>query len=309
MESATIGTPWFWAAFAAIVTTILALDLGVFHRKAHAVTFREALAWVTVWISLSMLFCAWIWIEFGRTKGLEFLTGYLIEEALSVDNVFVFIVIFSYFGVPAAYQHRVLFWGILGAIVMRATFIFAGVALIQAFHWIIYIFGAILIVTGVKLFLQREAEVHPEKNPLFRLFRKFVPSVPEYHGQRFTIVKEGKRYATPLLAVLVSVEATDVVFALDSIPAIFAITKDPFIIYTSNIFAILGLRSMYFLLAGIMDKFRYLKVGLAAVLVFVGVKMIMADLYPIPIGVSLGVVASLLLLSVIASIVATIRER
>lgn len=305
MEVESIGTPWLWAGFTAFVVAMLALDLGVFHRKAHEVKFKEALAWSVVWVGLALVFNLGVWTWFGPAKGLEFMTGYLIEKALSVDNIFVFLVIFSYFAVPKEHQHRVLFWGILGALVMRAVFIVAGAALLEAFHWVIYLFGGILILTGVKMLLQRDAEIHPDRNPIFKLFRRFVPSVPEYHGSKFTVVKDGRRFATPLLAVLVAVEATDLVFAVDSIPAVFAVTRDPFIVYTSNIFAILGLRAMYFLLAGVMDRFRYLKVGLATVLVFVGVKMTIVDVYKIPVGVSLGVVAGILAVAVVASLVAS----
>jgi tellurite resistance protein TerC len=304
----TIGTVWLWGGFTAFVLAMLALDLGVFHRKAHEVRFREALAWSAVWVALALAFNALIWAWFGPAKGLEFLTGYLIEKALSVDNVFVFLVLFSYFAVPAAYQHRVLFWGILGALVMRAVFIAAGAVLIAKFHWIIYVFGGVLILTGIKLFLQRNEQVHPERNPVLRLFRRVVPTTPEYNGQRFTLVKHGRRYATPLLAVLVLVEATDLVFAVDSIPAVFAVTTDPFIVYTSNIFAILGLRAMFFLLAGVMDRFRYLKPGLAAVLVFVGAKMMITGVYKIPIALSLGIVATILAVAIAASLVVTGRE-
>ena len=305
----TIGTVWLWGGFTAFVLVMLALDLGVFHRKAHEIRFREALIWSVVWVTLALAFNALIWTWYGPTKGLEFLTGYLIEKALSVDNIFVFLVVFSYFAVPAAHQHRVLFWGILGALLMRAIFIAAGAALITKFHWIIYVFGGVLLLTGVKLFLQRNEQMHPERNPVLRLFRRFVPTTPEFHGQRFTVVKAGRRYATPLLAVLVLVEATDLVFAVDSIPAVFAVTKDPFIVYTSNIFAILGLRAMFFLLAGVMDRFRYLKPGLAAVLVFVGAKMMLTGVYKIPIAVSLGVVAGILTVAVVASLVVTGIER
>ena len=305
----TIGSPTLWAAFTIFVLAMLALDLGVFHRKAHEVRLKEAAAWSAVWVALAAAFNVAVWTWFGPTKGLEFMTGYVIEKALSVDNVFVFLVIFSYFSVPKAYQHRVLFWGIVGALVMRAVFILAGAALLERFHWVMYVFGAILILTGIKMLLQRNAELHPERNPIFVLFRRFVPSVPEYHGQRFTVVRDGKRFATPLLAVLVAVEATDLVFAVDSIPAVFAVTKDPFIVYTSNIFAILGLRAMYFLLAGVMDKFRYLKVGLATVLVFVGVKMTVADLYKIPVGVSLSVVGAILAAAIASSLLASWRDK
>ncbi len=299
----SIGTPGLWAGFTGFILGLLALDLGVFHRKAHAIRLKEALGWSAVWIALALAFNWGVFHWFGPQRGLEFLTGYLIEKALAVDNIFVFLVLFSTFAVPTAYQHRVLFWGILGALVMRAVFIFLGAALIQRFHWVLYVFGVILVLTGIKLLLQRNAEVHPERNPLFRLFKRVVPSVGEYHGQRFTVVKDGRRYATPLLLVLVAVEATDVVFAVDSIPAIFAVTQDPFIVYTSNIFAILGLRSMYFLLAGVIERFVYLKVGLALVLAFVGAKMLIVDLYKIPIAVSLAVIAALLTGSVVISLV------
>ena len=308
MDMPSVGTPLLYAGFTLFVLAMLALDLGVFHRRAHEVRFREALAWSVVWVSLALAFNAAVWSWFGATKGLEFLTAYVIEKALSVDNIFVFLVIFSYFAVPREYQHRVLFWGILGALVMRAIFIVAGAALLQTFHAAIYVFGGLLVVTGVKMLLQRNAEIHPERNPIFRAFRRLVPSVPEYHGPRFTIVHRGRRFATPLLAVLVAIEATDLVFAVDSIPAVFAVTTDPFIVYTSNIFAILGLRAMYFLLAGLMDRFRYLQTGLATVLVFVGAKMITADVYEIPVAASLAVVGSILAVAVIASLIATRRS-
>ncbi len=299
----TIGSPMLWVGFTTFVVAMLALDLGVFHRKAHEVRFKEALTWSCVWVGLALIFNAAVWNWFGPTKGLEFTTGYLIEKALSVDNIFVFLVIFSYFAVPKEHQHRVLFWGILGALVMRAVFIFAGAALLEAFHWVIYVFGGILIVTGVKMLVQRNAEIKPQNNPVFKLFQRFVPSVPEYHGAKFWVKKGTTWFATPLLAVLVAVEATDLVFAVDSIPAVFAVTKDPFIVYTSNIFAILGLRAMYFLLAGVMDRFRYLKIGLASVLIFVGSKMCIVEIYKIPVGVSLGVVAGILALSIGASLI------
>lgn len=301
MELVTIGSPALWLGFIAAVLALLALDLGVFHRDAHVVTFREALGWSVVWVALAMGFNGWLAWQYGSERGLEFLTGYLIEKALAVDNVFVFLIIFATFKVPPAYQHRVLFWGILGALVLRAVFIIAGAALLERFHWIIYVFGGFLVVTGVKLLVQSEADLHPERNPLFRLFTRFVRSVPDYHGSRFTVVKGGRRYATPLLLVLVCVEATDVVFAVDSIPAIFAVTKDPFIVFTSNIFAILGLRAMFFLLAGVMDRFHYLKVGLAVILAFVGVKMLLVDVYKIPIGISLATIATILATAIIAS--------
>lgn len=299
----SIGSPLLWIAFTALVVAMLALDLGVFHRRAHVVSVREALVWTFVWIALSLLFNVGVYFWFGSDRALEFLTGYVIEKALSVDNIFVFLVIFSSFGVPAALQHRVLFWGILGAMVLRGFFILVGAALLQTFHWVIYVFGAFLIFTGAKLLVRRASEVHPERNPLFRLFRRLVPSVTDYRCSRFTVVLAGERYATPLLLVLVGVEVTDIAFAVDSIPAIFAVTKDPFIVYTSNIFAILGLRALYFVLAGVMEKFRYLNTGLALVLAFVGAKMMLTDLYKVPIGASLAIVALLLMGAVVASLV------
>lgn len=302
MELESIGTPILWIGFTLFVLAMLALDLGVFHRRAHEVRTREALLWTFVWVVLALLFNVGVYLWFGSERALEFLTGYLIEKALSVDNIFVFLVIFSYFTVPAVLQHRVLFWGILGALIMRVIFIVFGAALLQEFHWVIYVFGGFLVFTGVRLFFQRESEVHPERNPVVRLFQRVVPSVSDYRNSRFTVVEAGKRRATPLLLVLVVVEATDIVFAVDSIPAIFAITLDPFIVYTSNIFAILGLRALYFVLADVMGKFHYLKVGLSLVLVFVGAKMLIAEFYKVPITVSLGVVAALLGGSVVASL-------
>ena len=302
MALESVGSPMLWAAFTLFILALLALDLGVFHRKAHEISVKEALAWSAAWVGLALVFNGLVWHWFGAQRGLEFLTGYLIEKALSVDNIFVFLVIFSYFAVPRAFQHRVLFWGIVGALILRATFILLGAALLQRFHWVVYVFGALLVVTGVKLFVERGTEVHPERNPVYRLFKRYLPSVDGYRGARFIVKENGRRLATPLLLVVVVVEATDVVFAVDSIPAIFAVTTDPFIVYTSNIFAILGLRALYFVLAGVMDRFHYLRVALAAVLCFVGVKMLIVDLYKVPVGVSLGVVATLLLVSVIASL-------
>jgi tellurite resistance protein TerC len=306
MES--IGTPSLWIGFTVFVLALLALDLGVFHRQAHEVSTREALSWSIVWISLALLFNAGVYTWFGPERGLEFLTGFLIEKALAVDNIFVFVVLFSYFAVPASLQHKVLFWGILGALVMRAIFIFLGAALLHHFHWIMYVFGAFLLLTGIKLFKQNETDIHPERNLLFRLFIRFVPAIPAYRGGRFFVRQSGRWYATPLLFVLVSVEATDLVFAIDSIPTIFAVTSDPFIVYTSNIFAILGLRALYFLLAGIIHQFHYLKTGLAFVLAFVGVKMMIVDLYKIPIGASLAVIALLIGGAILASLLWPKRE-
>jgi tellurite resistance protein TerC len=294
---------WLWISFTVFVLGMLALDLGVFHRSAHAVSLKEAGMWSAVWIALSLVFNVIIYNFYGSEVGLQFLTGYLIEKSLSVDNIFVFVLIFSYFSVPAMYQHRVLFWGIFGALVMRAVMIATGAALLERFHWIIYIFGAFLIFTGIRMAFHKDEELHPESNPVVRLFKRIMPVTQEYHGQSFFVRHAGKLAATPLFVVLLLVESTDLVFALDSIPAIFAITQDPFIVYTSNVFAILGLRALYFLLAGVMDKFRYLKIGLSAVLVFVGAKMLAEAIHvEIPIGISLGVIAAVLTTSVLASL-------
>jgi len=282
---------------------MLALDLGVFHRKAHVIKIKEALLWSAFWIGLSLLFNLGIYFWRGPETALEFLTGYLIEKSLSVDNIFVFLLIFSYFRVPSLYQHKVLFWGILGALVMRAIFIATGVTLIQKFHWIIYIFGAFLILTGIKMALQKDKKIHPERNPVLRLFRRYMPVTDDYKDDKFFVKRAGHYLATPLFVVLLVVETTDIIFAVDSIPAILAITLDPFIVYTSNVFAILGLRALYFALAGIMQLFHHLHYGLSAILVFVGVKMLLADIYKIPVGIALGVIASILLISVIASVI------
>ncbi|HAV76408.1 MAG TPA: hypothetical protein DCX53_03545 [Anaerolineae bacterium] len=306
------GQIWLWIVFNLFVLVMLALDLGVFHRKSHAVSTKEALTWSVVWISLSLIFNAVIYFYWDRMMpnslytnseaGLAFLTGYLIEKALSVDNIFVFILIFTFFSVPAAYQHRVLFWGILGALVMRGAMIFMGAALLKEFHWVIYIFGGFLIFTGIRMALHRDEEIHPDQNPVVRFFRKLMPVTEDFEGDKFFIRRAGTLMATPLFLVLLIVESTDLVFAVDSIPAIFAVTQDPFIVYTSNIFAILGLRALYFLLANVMDKFQYLKLGLSAVLTFVGIKMVIVDLYKIPVGVSLGVIAGILTISIAASL-------
>lgn len=290
-----------------VVLGMLALDLGIFNRKAHVIHIKEALIWTLVWVGLSIGFGLGISFFIGPDKGLEFFTGYLIEEALSVDNIFVMLVVFSYFRVPQELQHRVLFWGILGALLMRAAFIFAGAALLQHFHWVMYLFGLILVITGGKLMFQDE-EVHPERNPVLKLFRKLFRSVPDYRGQHFMVKENGRWLATPLLFVLVTVEATDLVFAVDSIPAVFGISRDPFIVFTSNIFAVLGLRSMFFLLSGIVGKFRFLKIGLALVLLFVGGKMLIGDWVHIPIWASLGVVALLISGSVAASLLIPSRD-
>ncbi len=279
---------------------MLVLDLGVFHRRAHTVKFREALAWSLAWIALAAVFAVVIFFWHGRTPALEFVTGYVIELSLSVDNLFVFLLIFRFFQVPPVHQHKVLFWGILGALVMRAVFIVAGVGLIQRFHWIIYVFGVFLVYSGIKLFFQEEAEIHPEKNPVLRLFRRWVPVTKDYEGSNFFVRRPGL-LATPLFVVLLMVETTDLLFAVDSIPAILAITRDAFIVYTSNVFAILGLRSMYFALAGMMEMFRYLHYGLSLVLVFVGAKMLLSHYFEIPTHLALGAVAGVLAISVIAS--------
>ena len=285
------------------VLAMLALDLGVFHRKAHVVSLRESFVWTGIWIALALVFNAGIWHYFGSQKGLEFFTGYVIEKSLSVDNVFVFALLFAYFAVPPLYQHKVLFWGILGALIMRAIMIVAGAALITKFAWIIYVFGGFLILTGIKMIVKREEEIHPERNPVVKLFKKLVPVTTDYRGDKFFVRENGILLATPLFVVLLLVEISDVIFAVDSIPAIFAVTKDPFIVYTSNVFAILGLRSLYFALAGVMDKFHYLKIGLGVVLTFVGVKMILAHTaWKIDTLVSLGVIVAILTTSVVWSL-------
>ncbi|MDY7231648.1 TerC family protein [Hyalangium rubrum] len=302
MELQSVGSPALWAGFIVFVLAMLALDLGVFHRKAHVIRAKEALLWSGVWVSLALVFNAGIWWKFGPEPAVQFLTGYLIEKSLSVDNIFVFVIIFSSLAIPSLYQHRVLFWGILTALILRAVMIFAGVAMLQRFHWLIYVFGAFLILTGLKLFLNRNKEEHPENSPVMRWARRVIPSTSKLHGEHFFTLENGKRLATPLFMALLLVEATDVLFALDSIPAIFAVTQDPFIVFTSNIFAILGLRSLFFLLAGMVEKFSYLKVGLSAVLVFVGAKMTLVDVVKIPAFVSLGVIALLIGGSVVASL-------
>ena len=302
MPFETIGSPGLWATFVGFVLVMLAVDLGVFHKKAHEVSLKEASIWSAVWVALAIVFNVGVYAWFGPERALEFTTGYLIEKALAVDNIFVFIVIFAAFAVPAMYQHRVLFWGVLGALLMRAAFIFAGGAFLQRFHWAIYVFGALLALTGVKLLVQRNQEIHPERMPIVRWFQKIFPLTPQLHGDKFLVLKNGRRYGTPLLLALVAVEVTDLIFAVDSIPAIFAVTSDPFIVFTSNIFAILGLRSLYFLLAGVIAKFVYLKVGLSFVLIFVGTKMLLVDMYKVPIVVSLGTIAGILGLSIIVSL-------
>ena len=302
MEVASIGSPALYLGFIGFVLVMLALDLGVFHRKAHEVKPREAIVWSLVWIGLAMVFNLGLYFGYGKDLALEFLTGYLVEKSLSIDNIFVFIVIFASFSVPRAYQHRVLFWGILGALVMRAVMIAVGAALLSTFHWVIYVFGALMIYTGWKLLAREDSQIDPANHPAIRLLRRLIPVTEGYRGSSFLVREKGIWMATPLLLVLVSVELTDVVFAIDSIPAIFAITNDPFIVFTSNIFAILGLRSLFFLLAGVIHQLRYMKHGLALVLMFVGVKMLLVDVYKIPVAVSLSVIAVVLGGSVILSL-------
>ncbi len=302
MDPQTIGSPALWAGFIVFVLAMLALDLGVFHRSAHVVRVKEALTWSAVWVGLSLLFNLGIWWKFGTEPAVQFLTGYLIEKSLSIDNIFIFVLVFSALGIPSLYQHRVLFWGILSALVLRAAMIFAGVAMLQRFHWLIYFFGAFLLFTGIKLFLNRNQEEHPENSAVMRWARRVIPSTSRFDSHHFFTRENGRWLATPLLMALLLVEATDVIFALDSIPAIFAVTQDPFLVFTSNIFAILGLRSLFFLVAGLVEKFRYLKVGLSAVLVFVGAKMALVDFVKVPGFVSLAVIAALIGGAVVASL-------
>lgn len=318
---------WLWVGFGAFILLMLSLDLGIFSRKAHTPTYREAAIWSAVWVTLAAIFSALVFWHIGHQKGLEFVSGYLIELSLSVDNLFVFLLIFAYFKVPSKYQHRVLFWGVMGALVMRITMIFLGTALIKRFDWLIYVFGAFLIYTGIKMFRQEETDINPQDNPIVRLVTRVMPITHRYEGESFFTVENGKRTGTLLLLVLIIVEVSDLIFAVDSIPAIFGVTTDTFIVYTSNVFAILGLRSLYFLLAGVVEKFHYLKMGLAVVLSFIGVKMLLpflvdklivpalnytgqtglagqvAEFDHIPTGIALGVVALVLLSAVAASLI------
>lgn len=297
-----------WGAFLIFVLAMMALDLGVFQRKAHQIRVRESLALTAFWVTLALLFNLGVYFVRGPHSALEFLTGYLIEESLSVDNIFVFLLIFSYFAVPAPVQRKVLFLGILGAIILRAVFVIMGLSLIHRFHWVIYVFGGILVLTGLRLMTGKDKELKPEKNPILRVFRKCVPVTENYEGDKF-FVKRGTRYfATPLFVVLLVVETTDVIFAVDSIPAIFAVTLDPFIVYTSNIFAVLGLRALYFTLAGVVGRFRFLHYGLSVILIFVGTKMLISEFYRIPIVIALGVVAGVLILSILASFLCPSKE-
>jgi tellurite resistance protein TerC len=298
----SVGTPALWIGFTVFVLLMLALDLGVFNRRSHVVGFKESLIWSLVWIALASVFGAGIFWKFGAEHGLEFAAGYVIEKSLSVDNLFVFVVIFSAFKIPAQYQHRVLFWGVLGALVMRAVFIGLGAALLQRFHFILYVFGAILIVSAIRLWREQHETEDPKEGFAYRTLKKLIPATDQIHGQHFFIKEGGKWLATPLFSVLVVVEISDVLFAVDSIPAIFAVTEDPFIVYTSNVFAILGLRSLYFLLAGALDRFYLLKPALSIVLGFVGIKLLITDLYKIPVAVSLAVIASLLTLAILGSL-------
>ena len=292
----------WWIGFHVLILILVALDLGVLHRKSHVISIREALIWSMGWIFISLMFNVVVYFQFGYDSALEFLTGYLIEKSLSVDNIFVFAIVFNYFGVSSKYQHKVLYWGIVGALVMRGALIALGTALISNFHWVIYIFGAFLVYTGIKMAVQKGVSVHPERNPIVNLAKKFMPITKEYHGNKFVVNIEGKRYFTPLIVVLMVVEVTDLAFAVDSIPAIFAITHDAFIVYTSNVFAILGLRALYFALSGILELFHYLKYGLGMVLSFVGTKMLISEIYDIPILIALGVVAAILTISIVVSI-------
>ena len=294
---------WAWLVFGAIILVLLVLDLKVFHRKSSVITIKQSLLWTAFWISLALVFDLGILLWRGSGPSLNFLTCYLIEESLSVDNLFVFLMVFSFFAVPVAYQHKVLFWGIIGAIVLRLAFIEAGATLLENFDWVFYIFGAFLIIAALRMAFQKEKDIHPEKNPVLRIMRKFMGVTEGYEGDRFFVKRFSRYVATPLFITVIVIETTDLVFALDSIPAAFSITLDKFIIYTANIFAILGLRSLYFALAGIMPLFHYLKYGLVIVLMFVGVKMLLAQHYEIPTGIALSVVVGVLVIAVIASII------
>lgn len=294
---------WAWLIFGAFILGFLVLDIKVFHRKSHVITIRQSLKWTAFWIVIALLFNLVLYFWLGGEQALDYLTVYLIEKSLSVDNLFVFLMVFSFFSVPAAYQHKVLFWGIIGAIVLRLAFIEAGATLLERFDWVFYIFGALLIIAALRMALQKERELHPEKNPVLKLLRRFIGVTDCYEGDRFFIKRAGKYVATPLFIVVIVIETTDVVFALDSIPAAFSITTDKFIVYTANIFAILGLRSLYFALAGIMPLFHYLKYGLVVVLMFVGVKMLLEHHYEMPTSIALGVVVAVLASAVVASVI------
>ena len=292
-----------WVGFCAFILVMLAIDLGLFNRKAHDVSYKEATIWSAVWVTLAMIFAALVFERLGHQKGLEFLTGYIIELSLSVDNLFVFLLIFSYFKVPSKYQHRVLYWGVIGALIMRIAMILVGTELINHFHWVIYIFGAFLVYTGVKMFRAEETETDPEDNPVVQLLTRYVPISRQYERRKFFTRVKGRRVGTLLLLVLITVEVTDLIFALDSIPAIIGVTTDRFIVYTSNVFAILGLRTFYFLLAGLVEKFHYLRIGIGVVLSFIGAKMLVSAFLEIPTAIALGVVAMVLISAVVASLV------
>ncbi len=299
---------YVWIGFIAFIILLLVVDLGVFHRKSHEVKIKEALIWTGVWILLALIFNYGVYVYMGKEKAVEFLAGYLIEKSLSIDNLFVFIMLFTFFDVKPQYQHKVLFWGIIGALIMRAIFIFSGVILISKFHWIIYIFGAFLVFTGIKMLVQKDEKVSPDKNPLVRLFKKLFPVSDTMHGDKFFVKINTKTVATPLFIVLLVVEFTDLIFAVDSIPAILAISNDSFIIFTSNVFAILGLRALYFALAGITKLFHYLKYALSAILVFVGIKMLIVDLYKIPVTYSLFAIVAMLLIAILFSYILPKKE-
>jgi tellurite resistance protein TerC len=292
-----------WTVFAVVLVVMMALDLGVFNRKAHVTSVKVALGWTGVWIGIGLAFCAFIGLEYDRAKATEYLACYVTEYALSVDNIFVFLVIFTYFAIPPESRHRVLFWGIFGALIMRAVFLVSGVALIQRFHWTVYVLGGILILTGIKLLLQGDVEIQPEKNLVLRIARRFLPVTEAYEGQRFFVRRGTRTFATPLFLTVLVVESTDVLFAVDSVPAALALSKDPLILYTSNVFAILGLRSLFFAVAGVMQYLHYLKYGLSAILMFVGVKMLLPEEHQIPIGIALSIVGGILAVAVIASLI------
>lgn len=294
---------WMWIVFCAFISLMLWLDLAVFNRRSHTITVKESLGWTAFWVMLAMAFDVGVYYYLGQERALEFFTGYIIEQSLSVDNLFVILLIFGYFHVKKEFQHKVLFWGIFGALIMRMIMIIIGVELIENFHWLIYIFGGFLIFTGLRMVFGKEKELHPDQNPLVRVFKRFFPVTNEYHGDRFFVMQNAQRYATPLFIVVLVVEVTDLIFAVDSVPAVLAVSRNPFVVYTSNAFAILGLRSLFFALSHIMNLFHYIKYGLALVLTFIGTKMVLMDTFKIPIGISLTVVASILVLSVVLSII------
>ncbi len=300
---------FYWIGFLTFILFMLILDLGVFHKKDREIKFKEAVLWTIFWITLSLIFNVLIYFTSGEKPAIEFLTGYFIEKSLSIDNIFVFVMIFSYFKVPLKYHHKVLFWGILGALIMRAIFIFSGVALISKFHWIIYLFGAFLIFTGIKMFFEKDKDIHPEKNPVLNLFKKIFPVHTAYEDGHFFIKKNSRYYATPLFLVIIFVETSDIIFAVDSIPAVLSITRDPFIVFTSNVFAILGLRSLYFAVSGVMQYFRFLSTGLSAILIFVGAKMLLDSFYKIPTGYSFLIITFIVTAAIIASVFIPVKKK